>query len=73
METPRDIEENIAEVEEELVKLVELEHGSKVVVNPFWVVILLDCSMKEHQGFWCRICGGRLSMAFNVWKICCVW
>ena len=44
-----DILEAIVEMEK-LVKL-DLEQGSRVVVNPFWVAhILLDISLKRHQG-----------------------
>lgn len=47
-----DIPEAIAEMEEELVKAMEIEFGAKVVANPFWAAqILFPRSMREHWGF----------------------
>lgn len=37
----------IVDMEEELIRAVEMEYGGEVVVNPFWVIcILLTWAMK---------------------------
>lgn len=55
-ETPVDIIKIIVAMEEDLIRMVEFEHGAEIVVSPFWVTcILLAQALNEWIGFGTKV------------------